>query len=146
MSCTVFHSCTWMESVDASQCHIDQISRVSLYLRTTLCIFVTRAACAISSPPELHQSLSSAYVLGLTDDILQETPKRSSTDLTCEKCSSVSVNRLFHLVFECSQNNIEHKWLNFNTAISRVKPVSPELLSQTDKQLLLTYLLGNTLP
>jgi len=67
----------------------------------------------------------------------------ASTDLTCEKCSSVSVNRLFHIVFECSQNNIEHKWLNFNTAISRVKPVLPELLSQTDKQLQLTYLLGN---
>jgi len=47
----------------------------------------------------------------------------ASTDLTCEKCSSVSVNRLFHLVFECSQNNIEHKWLNFNTAISYGVPL-----------------------
>jgi len=64
----------------------------------------------------------------------------ASTDLTCEKCLSVSVNRPFHLVFECSQNNIEHKWVNFNSAISRVKPVLPELLSQTDRQLLLTYL------
>ena len=67
----------------------------------------------------------------------------ASTDHTCEKCSSVSVNRLFHLVFECQQNNIEHKWLNFNTAISRVKPVLPVLLSQTDRQLLQTYFLGN---
>ena len=67
----------------------------------------------------------------------------TSTYLTCEKCSFVSVYRLFHLVFESLQNKIEPKWLNFKTAISHVKPVLPELLSQTEMQLLLTYLLGN---